>query len=77
MDAKSRGILAVLMSAMMVCMVTLLATFINLGLPADFLLRWGKAFIFSWPVAAATAFLVMPVAERTTRRIVTAIAGST
>ena len=75
MDSKSRLILAVLMSAMMVFMVTLLATFVNLGLPGDFLLQWAKAYIISWPVAATTAFLVMPLAQRATRRIVALVEG--
>jgi hypothetical protein len=47
-------------------MVTLVVTFINLGLRADFLSQWGKACIISWPIAVATAFLVMPMAQRWT-----------
>jgi hypothetical protein len=44
-----------LMSAIMVRMVTLIATFPNLGLPPDFLVQWGKAYAVGWPVAATTA----------------------
>jgi hypothetical protein len=73
MDTKTRIILAVLMSSMMVFMVTLLVTYLNLGLRADFLLQWGKAYVIAWPVAAATAFLVMPMAQRVTKRIVAKI----
>jgi hypothetical protein len=43
MDGKARLILAVLMSSVMVAMVTLLVTFLNLGLRADFVLQWVKA----------------------------------
>jgi hypothetical protein len=73
MDGKARLILALLMSSVMVLMVTLLVTFLNLGLPADFLLQWAKAYVIAWPVAAATAFLVMPPARRLTEVIVALI----
>jgi hypothetical protein len=70
MDAKDRFILAALMSAMMVFMVTMLVTYLNLGLRADFLLQWVKADVIAWPVAATTVFLVMPMAKRANGRIV-------
>ena len=75
MNAKGRFIMAVMMSAVMVCMVTLLATYLNLGLRSDFLLKWAKAFIIAWPVAATTAFLVMPFAQRVTGRILAMLEG--
>jgi hypothetical protein len=70
MDGKARLILALLMSSVMVLMVTLLVTFLNLGLRADFALQWVKAYLIAWPVAATTAFFVMPPARRLTDRIV-------
>ena len=70
MNYKSRVILALLMSGAMSCMVTLLATFINLGLPHDFLVRWLEAWSVAWPIAGVTAYVVMPVARRATDRIV-------
>jgi hypothetical protein len=76
MDGRSRFILAALMSAMMVCMVTLLTTLLNLGLPADFFEQWARAYFISWPVAGTTAFVVMPFAQRATRRIVTLFDGT-
>ena len=75
MDAKTRLILALLMSSVMVLMVTLLVTFLNLGLRSDFLLQWVKAYFIAWPVAAVTGFLVMPVARRLTERIVARLDG--
>ena len=68
MDAKPRLILALLMSSVMVCMVTLLVTFLDLGLRSDFLIQWVKAHVIAWPVAAATAFFIMPSARRLTDR---------
>jgi hypothetical protein len=56
MNAKGRFILAALMSSVMVFMVTLLVTYLNLGLRADFLLKWGKAYVIAWPVAATMGF---------------------
>ena len=75
MDAKSRFILAAVMSAMMVFMVTLLVTFLNLGPRPDFLYQWAKAYFIAWPVAAITGFLVMPMARRATEKIISLIGG--
>ena len=76
MDAKTRFILAATMSSIMVAMVTLIVTWLNLGLRPDFLLQWGKAWIIAWPIAALTGFAVMPMARRITERLVAAMDGS-
>lgn len=70
MNRKSRVFMALVMSCTMSGMVTLLATFINLGLPHDFLLRWLKAWAFAWPIAGITAYVVMPLAQHATERLV-------
>lgn len=70
MDAKSRFILVTLMSAMMVLMVTLIVTYLNLGMQPGFLAHWAKAYIIAWPIAAGTGFMVMPMARRATEAIV-------
>ena len=75
MNAKSRLILALLMSGAMALMVTLIATTLNLGFGPIFVRQWAKAYIIAWPVAAITAFFVMPGAGRLTDRIVTLIDG--
>jgi hypothetical protein len=67
---KARLILSLLMSSIMVLMVTLLVTFLNLGAIPDFLLQWAKAYVVAWPVAAGTAFTIMPRCRRLTARIV-------
>ena len=77
MEGKARFILAATMSAIMVLMVTLIATLINLGLPTDFVVQWAKAYVVGWPVAAATAYFIMPMARRFTTRVVTLIDGET
>jgi hypothetical protein len=75
MDSKARLILALLMSSIMVLMVTLLVTFLNLGLRSDFLVQWAKAYAIAWPVAATTAFVIMPGARRLTDRITARLDG--
>ncbi len=75
MDAKARFILAAPMSAMMVFLVTLLVTYLNLGWRADFLTQWVKAYVIAWPVAATTAFLIIPMARRATDGIMRLTGG--
>lgn len=75
MPAKPRLILALLMSSVMVAMVAFLVTILELGLRADFLGKWMKAYFVAWPVAAITAFVIMPPARRLTERIVALMDG--
>jgi hypothetical protein len=75
MNAKTRAILAALMSSVMVLMVTLIVTYLNLGFDPGFLLQWAKAYLIAWPIAAVTAFLIMAPARRLTERIVARIDG--
>jgi hypothetical protein len=76
MDGKARIILVTTMTAIMVLMVTLVATFINLGLAHDFLVQWAKAYFVSWPIAAITGYLVMPMARRFTARVMALLDGT-
>ena len=66
MEATPRMILAILMTSVMVLIVTLIATWLDLGLGAGFVGKWLKAYFVAWPVAAVTAFVVMPPARRLT-----------
>jgi Protein of unknown function (DUF2798) len=75
MDVKARLILALLMSSVMVFMVTLLVTWLNLGFAPHFLAKWIEAYFIAWPIAATTAFFVMPPARRLTDRIVALMDG--
>ena len=77
MEGKARFILAAMMSAVMVLMVTFLVTWLNLGFRSDFPMEWVKAYFIAWPVAAITAFLIMPTARRLTQQIVTYLDGTT
>ena len=76
MERTARFILAFVMTAVMVFMVSLVVTCVNLGFHPDFLWYWCKAYFLSWPVAGITAYLVMPSARRITDRIMVRIGGS-
>ncbi len=76
MPWKTRLVLVLTMSCVMVMMVTLLVTYLNLGLPSDFALQWVKAYLIAWPVAAVTGYLIMPSARRLTDRIVARLDGT-
>ena len=76
MGKLTRLILVTSMTAIMVAMVTLIATVLNLGLHAGFLTQWAKAYVVGWPVAAATGYVIMPTARRITDRVVARIGGA-
>jgi hypothetical protein len=76
MDGKARLILVTTMTAIMVLMVTLVATLLNIGMRHDFLFQWIKAYLIGWPIAAATGYFIMPAARHVTTRIVTLIDGT-
>jgi len=76
MERIARFIMAFVMTAVMVFMVSLVVTCVNLGiLHPHFLTQWCRAYFLSWPIAAITAFLIMPSARRVTDVIVTLIDG--
>ena len=75
MDGKARLILVTTMTAVMVLMVTLVATLLNIGMRSDFIVQWIKAYLVAWPIAAITGYLIMPAARRLTVRIVNLIDG--
>jgi nucleoside permease NupC len=69
MQMLDRLLVAVIMTAMMVFVVTLIVTYLNLGFRGDFVMQWARAYFISWPIAAIMAFLVMPMARRATNRL--------
>jgi hypothetical protein len=70
MDWRVRALTAALMTIIMVALVTFVATWLALGFDRGFMWQWAKAYLIAWPIAAATAFLVMPMARRLAERIV-------
>jgi hypothetical protein len=61
---------------MMVFMVTLVATYLNLGWRSGFVVHWAEAFIIAWPIAAGMAYLVTPMSRRFTDRVMNRINGA-
>ena len=57
---KLRLLNAILMSLVLSGLMSGWVTFINLGLTADYLEKWGDAFRLAWPAAAVIAFLFAP-----------------
>ncbi len=76
MEGKARFIRAATMSSMMVAMVTLIVTWLNIGLRHDFIVQGVKAYVTAWPIAALTGYVVMPMARRVTTRLVNLIDGT-
>jgi len=64
MTGKARFIFPVLMAGIMAFMVKTLVTWLNLGLPPDFVRHGLEAFAIAWTGAAGAAFIAIPVARR-------------
>jgi hypothetical protein len=75
MQGNAKFIFPVIISALIVFVVSAVVTFANIGLRADFIPRWLKAFMTGWPVAAVLAFFAIPYARRLTEAIVRLIEG--
>jgi hypothetical protein len=76
MEGKAKVVFPIVITAIIVFIVSAVVTFFNIGWRADFVPRWLSAFIIGWPVAAATAYLALPLARAITQRIVSAIEGT-
>ncbi len=70
MDWRVRALTAALMTLVMVALVTCVATWLALGFDPAFIRQWAKAFVVAWPLAAITAFFVMPGARKLAERLV-------
>jgi len=65
----------IVMACIMATIMTGFVTWMNLGFTDDFLVNWGRAFVFAWPVASVAAFLALPIAPKITMWIVHQING--
>ena len=73
MEGKARIIFPVAMAFFMALLMTCVVTFINLGLPSNFVVQWMKAFAVAWPLASCVAFVAVPIARRITASIIRVI----
>ena len=69
MELKFRLINSLIMSGILSLMMTGWVTFINLGIGADFLLHWMKAWSFAWPLALVISFLCGPAVMRLSQKL--------
>ena len=62
-------VFALLLTGCMTFIVSGVTTLINIGLPADFLWRWGRAWLPTWAIAYPVMLVLRPVVQRATDRI--------
>jgi hypothetical protein len=75
MEGKAKFIFPVIVTAIIVFVVSCLVTFLNIGLPPDFVVIWLKAFFTAWPLAAVVALFAVPAARRLTQQLVALLEG--
>ena len=61
---KFRLLSSAIMSCMLGAFMTAWVTWLNLGFSADYLPRWGRAFICAWPAAFVIVMLIGPTVQR-------------
>jgi hypothetical protein len=62
-------VFALLLTGCMTFVVSGVTTLINIGVPADFLWRWGRAWLPTWAIAYPVMLVLRPIVQRTTDRI--------
>ncbi|HUX90773.1 MAG TPA: DUF2798 domain-containing protein [Gallionellaceae bacterium] len=65
---KFHLVFSILMGVIMVFLMTCVITFVNIGVPADFLKHWLHAFIVALPIAVPAVYFVAPFARKMTAR---------
>jgi hypothetical protein len=76
MDGKARYVFPIVITAFVVFVASAAVTWHNIGFRADYVPRWLGSFLVGWPVAAATAYLAIPLARSLTLRLVALIDGA-
>ena len=66
---KFHLVFSFVMGAMMISLMTFVITWVNVGLGADFLSRWMKAFGIAGLVGVPVIFFLAPVARKLTGHI--------
>jgi len=70
MQGKARFVFPILMGGSITFFLSAIVTFVNVGIPADFMLRWMESWMVAWPAAAVIAFFSMSFIRRATDWIV-------
>lgn len=66
---KHRVIFTIIMSGMLSFLMTLWITYVNVGLIDGFISKWLLAFLLAWPAAGIIAFVVSPLAQKITIKL--------
>jgi Protein of unknown function (DUF2798) len=65
-EGKAKYIFPLYLSGVMSFLMTGFVTWLNLGLPPDFLMLWMRAWVKTWPLAYIAALIAAPIARRLT-----------
>ncbi|MGL5446077.1 MAG: DUF2798 domain-containing protein [Rhabdaerophilum sp.] len=75
MQGKARFIFPFFLSGIMAFLMTGFVTWLNLGLPPDFIRRWMLAWVTAWPLAYLAALIAAPFAQQATKFVISKIEG--
>ena len=67
---KFHLVFSLIMGALMISLMTVVITFVNVGLAEDFLGRWLRAFLIGYVVGVPVIFFLAPLARKITARFV-------
>jgi hypothetical protein len=66
---KFHLVFLLVMGLLMISLMTFVITAVNIGFPADFLPRWGHAFLVAYAVGVPVIFFMAPLARKLTGRL--------
>lgn len=66
---KFHLVFSAIMGALMISLMTLVITFVNVGLVQDFVGRWLRAFAIAYVVGVPVIFFLAPMARKITGRL--------
>jgi len=66
---KFHLVFSFIMGALMISLMTLVITFVNVGMVQDFLDRWLRAFAIAYVVGVPVIFFLAPMARKITGRL--------
>jgi hypothetical protein len=66
---KFHLVFSLVMGALMISLMTLVITFVNVGLVEDFVGRWLRAFLIAYVVGVPVIFFLAPMARKITGRL--------
>ena len=66
---KFHLVFSLVMGALMISLMTLVITFVNVGLVEDFIGRWLRAFLIAYVVGVPVIFFLAPMARKIAGRL--------